>query len=771
MKFALLVPRLDSYDAVARDVAGMATALRNSGHSVRIFAAGGSLKKLYEPVRKLKNIQEKSTVLIYHYAIAFEPGDIIYEKWPGPRILRFHNVTPPEFFDPYHEGIAEACRQGRNRLRLLPKPDILLSVSSFNASEYRQLSGLNPETEVLGPFHRIDRLLTSTERHDSFNRLYRGDFFRLLQVGRIVPNKDPVSALDFARELAEKYNKKVLLTFAGSLSPLLKKYNKILFEKIRIFQDSITVRFAQKVSQAELNVLIHSADFLTVPSLHEGFCLPALEAMACGTHVLANECGGLKEFVHSPLKTEMPFAQSALKRIDFYRANPDALLQETEEAKAVYHQRFRNSVLKQRLVEILKRRLNSRHQGRELSGDSDAKSLKKKKIALVVQRFGESFAGGSEKHCRAYAELLSREADVTVLTTNSLNNDTWQPERVHQEGQTDYQVKRFTVHSGRSRYWHNLVEKLPKLSEVISFEKKELFWLNQLRLYKLQSLWLQHQGPVCCELYDYLAVQRFDAVLFFTYLYETTLTGVLCTNTVNKAIVPTLHNEAPAYFLPVRLRMKRFNSVLYNTETEAELIKKAWNLKSKMLQTGYPVSVQKTDTAQGKRIRIPESAYFLYAGRIDRNKGIFDYLNIIKEFRHHFALPVRVILTGSGNESPANYSFVDFRGFVSEEEKNLLIRNAAALLQPSENESLSIVTLESFILGTPVITNERSEVVASHIRQTGFGWICKNPFEIIVSMEQALRSGKSENAAKARHYAESNYGPEIVNNQLRKAML
>jgi glycosyltransferase involved in cell wall biosynthesis len=57
------------------------------------------------------------------------------------------------------------------------------------------------------------------------------------------------------------------------------------------------VRFTGPVPETELVRLLQQAAVVAIPSLYEGFSLPAIEAMACGTALVTTDAGALPEVV------------------------------------------------------------------------------------------------------------------------------------------------------------------------------------------------------------------------------------------------------------------------------------------------------------------------------------------------------------------------------------------------------------------------------------------------------------------------------------------
>jgi glycosyltransferase involved in cell wall biosynthesis len=110
--------------------------------------------------------------------------------------------------------------------------------------------------------------------------------------------------------------------------------------------------------------------------------------------------------------------------------------------------------------------------------------------------------------------------------------------------------------------------------------------------------------------------------------------------------------------------------------------------------------------------------YFLFVGRLEKNKGILNLLELFKEQRHN--LNAKLVIVGRGSLSPYireyieknslsnSISFLGFLGFADNPIKYSLYANALAVIVPSIcPENAPLVALEALSVGTPVITSSQ----------------------------------------------------------------
>src|SRR4030095_7010669 len=98
MRIAILTPSITSGDAVSNDVLGMYDALCQ-GRAIRIFAEGCTLDQpSVFPSTKIKSfLKDSDDILIYHFSRGWEPALELLSTLRCRKVIKYHNITPPEF--------------------------------------------------------------------------------------------------------------------------------------------------------------------------------------------------------------------------------------------------------------------------------------------------------------------------------------------------------------------------------------------------------------------------------------------------------------------------------------------------------------------------------------------------------------------------------------------------------------------------------------------------------------------------------------------------
>lgn len=385
------------------------------------------------------------------------------------------------------------------------------------------------------------------------------------------------------------------------------------------------------------------------------------------------------------------------------------------------------------------------------------------KVGIVVQRCHEDIVGGSETLAWHYASLLSNAYEVDLLTTTAVDTAVWAntlPEGP--EIKEGVRIVRFPVTIGRSPYWAELhrriFEGFGSFVPGKSHDLPELPWSIAL-----QEDFIRHQGPYSAPLFHFVREnwREYRALIFITYLYPTTYFGLQQLPAGRALFAPTLHDELPAYLPAFKYAARRARALVWLTAAEQQVGQKLWgDLPGRIVAMSI-------DT----KIREPQpmpTPYLLYSGRVDPNKGCRELFEYFITFKQKHPGKLRLVITGIDDMPVTEHEDIEFRGFVSAEEKFRLMAGAMLFVTPSPYESFSIVTLEAMAQNTPVLVNGASTVLVDHINASGAGHVY-NDYQSFANALNELSSNeelRKNIGALGRDYVLSKYQIDKVRKSL-----
>lgn len=377
------------------------------------------------------------------------------------------------------------------------------------------------------------------------------------------------------------------------------------------------------------------------------------------------------------------------------------------------------------------------------------------RIAFVVQRYGVEVNGGAEVLCRWVAERMQRFFDIEVLTTCALDYLSWANH--YPAGETRINnviVRRFPVDVPRD------------MNKFIAFDKA----LQPERSRRQRALvdeltWIKLQGPSCPSLLTFIKEHEtnYDLFVFVTYSYLTTFLGIQLVPR-KSILIPAAHDEPHFYFTAYQPMFHLPLGIIYNTREEQRLVHQTWQ-NAQIPSCIAGAGVENHAAANVSLDFLPEqSPYLLYIGRIDVMKGCRELIGFFLKYLRERRSDVHLVLLGKPNMEIPQHPNIHAPGFVSEAQKDAAIRRAAVLVNPSEYESLSLVVLEAWQAGTPVLVTGRSDVLVDHCLTSNGGLYYSNyeEFALCVDMLLADEHLRRTLGAHGKSYVEQHYSWNTV---------
>jgi glycosyltransferase involved in cell wall biosynthesis len=233
-------------------------------------------------------------VIHTNYWLSGWVGMKLAQSWHVPQVHTHHSLGAVKFD-------ATSSRVSNAQVRLKVEEMLNVSCARIVATSPQDVASMMEHYRGLGPVSIVPCGIDPEKfkpLDKSICRLELGlpaDGPLIAYVGRFDPNKGIDTFVRAAARVAERHPY-VKLLFAGGYDPDAEDAHE--FQRIcdLVEELGLTERatFLGKVDQADLGMVYSAADLCVVPSHYESFGMVAIEAMACGTPVVASEVGGLR---------------------------------------------------------------------------------------------------------------------------------------------------------------------------------------------------------------------------------------------------------------------------------------------------------------------------------------------------------------------------------------------------------------------------------------------------------------------------------------------
>ncbi len=371
------------------------------------------------------------------------------------------------------------------------------------------------------------------------------------------------------------------------------------------------------------------------------------------------------------------------------------------------------------------------------------------RVAFVTPRYGTEVMGGAETAARLLAEHLVSEcgAEVEAYSTCALDHVTWRDELDPGESVLNgVRVHRFRSAGGRDRAFYELDGRLRLGPRHATRRESER--------------WVELNGPVTPDLLEAVRGSGADVVAFYPYLYYPTVFGIGSVP-MPSVLHPAAHDE-PALYLPVfRTTYASADALCYHTVAERQLVQRLHAVAERpQIVLGLGVGDNAgAGRPGGEVLGIGDRPYIVSVGRVDDHKGSSMLAAFFRQYKARRPGPLALALVGPVATTIPPHPDVVVTGAVSEADKWDVVRDAQASVSASALESFSLVVLEAWVQGVPVVVNAACPPTREHCERSGGGLWFGSYRELEALLDRLLADPalRRELGRRGRAYVERHY--------------
>jgi glycosyltransferase involved in cell wall biosynthesis len=333
------------------------------------------------------------------------------------------------------------------------------------------------------------------------------------------------------------------------------------------------------------------------------------------------------------------------------------------------------------------------------------------RVAFVTPRYGTQVMGGAETAARLLGEHLVAECgwEVEAFSTCALDHVTWSDVLDPGDGDLNgVRVHRFRSAAGRDPGFYQLDTRL-RLGPRHATEQEA-------------ARWVELNGPVTPELVEAVLDSDAEVVAFYPYLYYPTVQAIGRVP-MPAVLHPAAHDE-PALYLPVfRPTFAGADALCYHTVAERQLVQRVHPVAERpQIVLGLGIGENAgAGRPGGEILGIGDRPYLVSVGRVDDHKGSTMLAAFFRTYKERRPGPLALALVGPVAASVPPHPDVVVTGGVSEADKWDIVRDATVSVSPSALESFSLVVLEAWVQGVPVVVNATCAPTREHCERSGGG--------------------------------------------------
>ena len=373
------------------------------------------------------------------------------------------------------------------------------------------------------------------------------------------------------------------------------------------------------------------------------------------------------------------------------------------------------------------------------------------KLAVVVQRYGQAINGGAELHARYIAEHLARHAEVEVLTTCATDYVTWRNELPP------------GVEAGQRRAGPPFPREARARSAACSARRSDrVFEQRALARRRARLARRRRADQPGADRLHRASTRPTTTTACSSATATTTRTTARARPATRAILVPTAERDAAIGLSIFQPLFRGVRAVMYNSPEERAMIQAVVRQRRRCPASSSASDRTCRSNPQPARFRQKyniRGPFAVYVGRIDENKGCKELFEFFQRLPAGSAGKLSLVLIGNSLLPIPEHPRIRHLGFLDDADKFDAMAAADLLIMPSYFESLSMVALEAWALGRPVLANGKCDVLKGQCIRSNAGLY----YETLRRVRRA-RSRRSSRTAGWRGRSAATAGSSFASN-------